>query len=145
MNGLKKFPGIPTSPHWNVTDPHVLILAKGTGSSADSFGNDRKPTNYFEIGCSFRGWSSPYDCSCRGKASCQKQYLCYHPLTTLSSAFSRSQEELPLFTGEYRHCYWMCVVESAYFFSIGPYQIFFFFKGTSLTIMFQVMYRNAMK
>lgn len=77
QHGPKKFPGTPSHQHQLFIDPHVLLLAKGTGSSADSFDNSRKAANYFEIGCSFVDWNNPYDLSCREKAFCQKQCLCY--------------------------------------------------------------------
>lgn len=121
-------------------DLHVL-LAKGTGSSADSFDNSRKAANYFESGCSFFDWSNPYDLSCREKAFCQKQNLCYiwWQLSVLLSPGARKNHLCLL-----EKSYWMCTIKSAYILNIGPYQTGFF-KGTSLVIKLQVMYRSTLK
>lgn len=106
-----------------------LLPAKGPGSSANSSGNSRKTANYFEIGCSFLGWSSPYDCSCRGKAPCQKQYLPYHSLTALSSAFNLcSLSNIDTGTDCNRKL-----------------QVFQYRSFLDLTVMFQMTSRNAMK
>lgn len=129
--------------HQLFIDLHVLLLAKGTGSSADSFDNSRKAANYFETGCSFVDWSNPYDLSCREKAFCQKQCLCYiwWQISVLLSAGARKNHLCLL---ENSYCYWMCMIKSASILNIGPYQTGLF-KGTSLAIKLQVMYRNTLK